>query len=91
MQLCKIYITFKATGREWRLIKKVRVANAVRQARSSAHLTQVDLASACQVTRQTIGLIEAGQYNPTVKLALLIGRALGRELNDLFRLEEENE
>ena len=43
------------------------------------------------VTRQTIGLIEAGDFNPSIKLCIAICNALGVTLNDLFWEEEENE
>ena len=43
------------------------------------------------VTRQTIGLIEAGEFNPTIKLCNAICRALGVTLNDLFWEEEDDE
>lgn len=35
-------------------------------------------------TRQTIGLIEAGRYNPTIKLCIKICIALHKHLDDLF-------
>jgi len=72
-------------------LKRSPVANAVREARTAAGLTQVDLANRCGVTRQTIGLIEAGRYNPTVKLALLISRAVGRSIAHLFWLTDEGD
>jgi putative transcriptional regulator len=53
-------------------------------ARVEADMSQEDLAQAVGVTRQTIGLIEAGGYNPTLKLCISICQALGRTLNDLF-------
>lgn len=36
------------------------------------------------VTRQTIGMMEAGDYNPSLKLCTAICRELGKTLNDLF-------
>ena len=45
---------------------------------------QEDLANAVGVTRQTIGLIEAGNYNPTLNLCISICKALGKTLDDLF-------
>ncbi len=51
--------------------------------------TQQDLADRVDATRQTIGLIEKGEYNPTLKLCKRIARALGRTLDQLF-WEEEN-
>ncbi len=51
-------------------------------------LTQLELAQLVQVTRQTIGLIELGKYNPTLKLCIDIARALDKTLDDLFWEEE---
>lgn len=53
-------------------------------------MSQTQLAKAAGVTRQTIGLIEAGEFNPSLKLCLAICKALGVTLNDLF-WEEEND
>ncbi|MEJ2274648.1 MAG: helix-turn-helix transcriptional regulator, partial [Woeseiaceae bacterium] len=36
------------------------------------------------VTRQTIGLIEGGGYNPTLNLCLKLARATGKTLDELF-------
>lgn len=47
-------------------------------------MSQEDLANEVGVTRQTIGLIEAGNYNPTLKLCIAICKALNKTLNDLF-------
>ncbi|MNO85088.1 helix-turn-helix protein [compost metagenome] len=47
-------------------------------------MKQDDLAKAVGVTRQTIGLIEAGNYNPSLNLCIAICKALGKTLNDLF-------
>ena len=55
------------------------------------NLSQTELAKLAGVTRQTIGLIEAGEFNPSIKLCIAICRALGVTLNDLFWEEEENE
>ena len=57
-------------------------------ARLERHMSQADLAQAVGVTRQTIGLIESGNYNPTLKLCVAICQALGKTLNDLFWEEE---
>mgnify|MGYP000302633347 CR=1 FL=1 len=49
-----------------------------------AYMTQGDLADAIGVTRQTIGLIEAGKYNPTLSLCLAICKTLDKTLDQLF-------
>ena len=55
----------------------------MRAARAAVGLSQADLAEAVGVTRQTIGLIEAGGYNPTLNLCVAICKALRVTLNDL--------
>ena len=56
----------------------------MKAARAALDMSQGDLAAATGVTRQTIGMIEAGDYNPSVKLCLAICRALGKTLDELF-------
>lgn len=53
-------------------------------ARVEKGLSQQDLADLVEVTRQTIGLIEKGKYNPTINLCVKIAKALDLTLNDLF-------
>lgn len=60
-------------------------------ARIERDMSQEDLAKAVGVTRQTIGAIESGNYNPTLKLCIQICRATGKTLNDLFWEEENDE
>ena len=62
----------------------------MKAARAAVGLSQTDLAEAVGVTRQTIGLIEAGGYNPTLNLCMAICKALRVTLNDLF-WEDEND
>ena len=57
-------------------------------ARLERDMSQADPAQVVGVTRQTIGLIESGNYNPTLKLCVAICQALGKTLNDLFWEEE---
>ena len=56
----------------------------MKAARVACGMSQSDLAEAVGVTRQTIGLIEAGGYNPTLNLCCSICKVLGVTLNDLF-------
>ncbi|MCK9355993.1 MAG: helix-turn-helix transcriptional regulator [Dehalococcoidia bacterium] len=53
-------------------------------ARVAAGLSQEQLAAAAGVTRQTIGLIESGDYNPTLRLCVAICRTLHKTLDELF-------
>ena len=53
-------------------------------ARIGHNLSQQDLADKVQATRQTIGLIEKGKYNPSLKLCIKIAKALNKTLDQLF-------
>ena len=63
--------------------KKMKIA------RLEKDMNQEDLTKAVGVTRQTIGMIESGNYNPTLKLCVAICDALDKTLNDLFWTEKE--
>lgn len=62
--------------------KKMKIA------RIEKDLSQEQLAEILGVTRQTIGLIESGTYNPTLKLCVAICKALDKTLDELFWPEE---
>ena len=54
-------------------------------------MSQLELAKKAGVTRQTIGLIEAGEFNPSIKLCIAICKALGVKLDDIFWEDEDDE
>ena len=62
--------------------------NNVREHRRLAGLTQAQLATAGQVSRQSIVSVERGDYAPSVYLALKLARALGTTVEILFGDEE---
>ncbi len=53
-------------------------------ARVEKEISQEQLAEKIGVSRQTIGMIEAGKFNPSLQLCISICKALGKTLNDLF-------
>ena len=59
----------------------------MRQQRLIAELTQAELAEVIGVTRQTIVAVEAGDYAPSVYLALAIGDRLDMTVEELFGTE----
>ncbi len=61
--------------------------NAVRAARQGAGLTQAELAAAVGVSRQTVVAVEAGDYAPSVYLALSLAARLATSVEALFDLE----
>lgn len=60
-------------------------------ARMEKDISQIELAKRVGVTRQTIGMIESGDYNPTLNLCIAICRELDKTLNDLFWEDNRNE
>ena len=50
---------------------------------------QEELAAALSVSRQTIGSLENGRYNPSILLAFKIARYFGMQIEDIFLYEEE--
>ncbi|ART78372.1 helix-turn-helix transcriptional regulator [Sutcliffiella horikoshii] len=56
----------------------------MKMARVEKDLSQDELAKIVGVSRQTIGLIELGKYNPSLSLCLSICKALSKTLDQLF-------
>ncbi len=67
-------------------MKEIEIHNELKLARIAAGLTQQQLADQAGVTRQTIGLIESGDYNPTIRLCLKLAQVTGKTLDELFRI-----
>ena len=63
--------------------------NKMKMARIEAEMSQADLADEVGVTRQTIGLIESGKFNPSLRLCIDICRVLKKTLNDIFWEEHD--
>ncbi len=61
-------------------VKNIRL----KMARIEHDLSQGELAEKVGATRQTIGLIELGKYNPTLNLCLAICKTLNKTLDELF-------
>ncbi|MCI5481123.1 MAG: helix-turn-helix transcriptional regulator [Lachnospiraceae bacterium] len=62
----------------------------MKAARQDKGLSQEELARLAGVSRQTINMIERGDFNPSLHLCLGICRILGRTLDELFWEEEES-
>lgn len=61
----------------------------LKMARVEHDLSQAELAERVGVSRQTIGLIELGKYNPSLNLCLAICYTLDKTLDDLFWKDPE--
>ena len=64
--------------------------NKIRVARAEVRMTQQQLADALDVSRQTINAIESGKFVPSTVLALKIARIFGKQVEEIFSLEEED-
>jgi putative transcriptional regulator len=64
------------------------VKTRIKELRAKYNLTQEDLAKKIGVRRETILFIEKGNYNPSLKLAHDIAKALQTTIDDLFIFEE---
>lgn len=63
--------------------------NRLEQIRKQRGIRQEDLAAALEVSRQTIGSLENGRYNPSITLAFKIARYFGLQIEEIFIYEEE--
>nr|WP_072536904.1 helix-turn-helix transcriptional regulator [Anaerococcus mediterraneensis] len=69
----------------------MELRNNLADFRKKRGYNQADLGKMVGVSRQTISLIERGDYNPSVTVALTIAKVLGVDINEIFSLEESDE
>ena len=62
----------------------------LRDLRKSKGLQQADLAALVGVRRETIGNLENGKYNPSLKLAMDIAKVFDIQVEELFSFIDEN-
>ena len=65
------------------------LVNKLKEYRARYHLSQTELGNLAGVSRQTISLIERGDYNPSVTLALKLARLCGVTVEDIFTYQED--
>ena len=61
----------------------------MKENRARLNLKQEELANLVGVRRETIGNLEKGRYNPSLKLAMDIAKVFGRSVEEIFFFEEE--
>ena len=64
--------------------------NRLEEIRKSKGIRQEDLADILEVSRQTIGSLENGRYNPSIILAFKIARYFNMSIEEIFIYEEES-
>lgn len=67
----------------------MRLHNRLKEHRAALGVNQQELGRLAGVSRQTISLIERGDYSPSVTLALTLARVCGVTVEDLFDLEDD--
>ena len=65
--------------------------NRLKVYRAMLNVNQQEMGRLCGVSRQTISLIERGDYSPSVTLALTIAKVCGESVEEIFYLQEETE
>lgn len=65
--------------------------NRLEEIRKQKGIRQEDLADILEVSRQTIGSLENGRYNPSIMLAFKIARFFNMNIEDIFIYEEEQQ
>lgn len=61
----------------------------IRALRLARGMDQAELAALVGVRRETIGRLEKGQYNPSLKLAMDIARVFDRTVEEVFSFQDE--
>jgi len=62
----------------------------IKEYRAKHNMTQLDLAKAVGVRRETISFLEKGEYNPSLKLAVKIAHQFHTTVEDLFIFDESD-
>lgn len=65
--------------------------NRLEELRKARSMTQEELAEALEVSRQTVGSLENGRYNPSIQLAFRIARLFETTIEEVFLYEEQGE
>ena len=70
--------------------KGIEMKTRIKEYRARYNMTQEELAKKVGVRRETIVFLEKGRYNPSLKLAYKIARALRTTIEELFILDEND-
>ena len=72
-------------------MEKVPLLNKLKEYRSDLGINQTEMGKLAGVSRQTISLIERGDYSPSVSLALKLAKICRVTVEDIFEYEEEED
>lgn len=66
----------------------MNMKNNIKELRKSMNMRQEDLANMVNVTRQTINAIENNKYDPTLELAMKLGKIFDKHVDEIFKLND---
>ena len=67
----------------------VKLRTHIAELRKEKNMQQAELAELVSCRRETIGRLEMGKYNPSLKLAMDIAKVFGRTVEEVFEFEED--
>lgn len=70
---------------------KLVISNQLHVLRAHKKITQQDLADAIGVTRATVNALEKGNYNPSLELAFRLSLYFKKNIQDIFKVEENSD
>lgn len=82
-------IAYTMNGKRTFHERRNTLKNRLEELRKSRGIRQEELAEALEVSRQTIGSLENGRYNPSILLAFKIAKYFDMSIEDIFIYEEE--
>lgn len=68
-----------------------KLKTRIHELRKERNMQQAELAELVGVRRETIGKLENGKYNPSLKLALDIANVFGKTVEEVFIFEDDTE
>ena len=68
-----------------------KLKTRIHEWRKERNMQQAELAELVGVRRETIGKLENGKYNPSLKLALDIAKVFGKTVEEVFIFEDDTE
>ena len=83
------YIYDKNVKETFHLVRRKKLKNRIEELRKQHGLKQEEPANILEVSRQTIGSLANGRYNPSIQLAFKIARYFHMSIEDIFIYEEE--
>lgn len=81
-------VVIYAYGKYTLHLRRCVVKNRLEEIRKNKGIKQEELALALEVSRQTIGSLENGRYNPSIILAFKIARYFGMSIEEIFIYED---